>query len=101
MIKKLIYKFLDFEDEAPQERKKLWKAAGMKTLYSCKEGDHVNVVRVLAGKRTSKRLEELGLVPGTEITVISKPKFGPIKIIVKGTCLALGEKVASNIFMRR
>ncbi len=101
MIKKLVCKLLDFEDEPPQAQKMPKKMGGMKPLYLCKEGDCAKVALVLAGKKASKRLGELGLVPGAKIIVASKPKLGPMKIAVKGTCLALGENVASNIFVRK
>jgi Fe2+ transport system protein FeoA len=45
---------------------------------------------------------EMGLVPGTEVTVLRKAPFrGPIEVGVRGTSLALGFGVASKVIVKR
>jgi Fe2+ transport system protein FeoA len=47
-----------------------------------------------------KRLMDLGLTPGTEVTVVkSAPFHGPIEILVRGSRLALGRGMADKIFV--
>ncbi len=47
-----------------------------------------------------KRLMDMGLTPGTKITVVkSVPFHGPIEIIVRDTRLALGRGIAERILV--
>ena len=56
------------------------------------------IITILGGEKASKRLADLGLTPGTEITVIGRTLFsGPIQIEVCGSKLVLGKGLASKI----
>ncbi|MEM2917478.1 MAG: FeoA family protein [Candidatus Bathyarchaeia archaeon] len=47
-----------------------------------------------------KRLLDLGLTPGTKVTVVkSAPFHGPIEILVRGSRLALGRGMAERILV--
>jgi len=47
-----------------------------------------------------KRLIDMGLTPGTKVTVIkSAPFHGPLEILVRGSRLALGRGIAEKIFV--
>lgn len=47
-----------------------------------------------------KRLMDMGLTPGTRVTVVkSAPFHGPIEILVRGSRLALGRGMAKRIFV--
>ncbi|MGQ9550896.1 MAG: FeoA family protein [Candidatus Bathycorpusculaceae bacterium] len=47
-----------------------------------------------------KRLMDMGLTPGTRVTVVkSAPFHGPLEIIVRGSRLALGRGMAERIFV--
>jgi len=47
-----------------------------------------------------KRLMELGLTPGTTVTVVkSAPFHGPLEILVRGSRLALGRGMAERILV--
>lgn len=47
-----------------------------------------------------KRLIDLGLTPGTRVTVVkSAPFHGPLEILVRGSRLALGRDMAEKIFV--
>jgi len=51
-------------------------------------------------ERCLKRLTDLGLTPGTEITVIQAAPFnGPLEIAVRGSRLAIGRGMANKIFV--
>lgn len=47
-----------------------------------------------------RRLMDLGLTPGTRVTVVrSAPFRGPIEVAVRGSRLALGRGMAERIFV--
>ncbi|MEM3403157.1 MAG: FeoA family protein [Nitrososphaeria archaeon] len=47
-----------------------------------------------------KRLMDLGITPGTRITVVkSAPFHGPVEVLVRGSRLALGRGMADRIFV--
>ena len=47
-----------------------------------------------------KRLMDMGLTPGTKITVVKSAPFrGPIEVSVRGSRLALGRGMARRIFV--
>jgi len=47
-----------------------------------------------------KRLMEMGLTPGTEVTVVKSAPFrGPIEVHVRGSRLAIGRGMAERIFV--
>jgi len=49
-----------------------------------------------------KRLMDMGLTPGTKITVVkSAPFHGPLEVSVRGSRLALGRGMAERIFVEK
>ncbi len=47
-----------------------------------------------------KRLMDMGLTPGTKVTVVkSAPFHGPLEILVRGSRLALGRGMAERILV--
>ena len=47
-----------------------------------------------------KRLEDMGLTPGTKVTVVkSAPFHGPVEVYVRGSRLAIGRGMAERIFV--
>jgi len=47
-----------------------------------------------------KRLMDMGLTPGTKVTVVkSAPFHGPVEVMVRGSRLALGRGMAERIFV--
>ncbi|MCW3986672.1 MAG: ferrous iron transport protein A [Candidatus Bathyarchaeota archaeon] len=47
-----------------------------------------------------KRLEDMGLTPGTKVTVVrSAPFHGPIELHVRGSRLAIGRGMAERILV--
>ena len=50
--------------------------------------------------RFVKRLTDLGLTPGTNITVVKSAPFkGPLEVCVRGSRLAIGRGMASRILV--
>jgi Fe2+ transport system protein FeoA len=47
-----------------------------------------------------KRLSDLGLTPGTDVTVVKSAPFnGPLEVCVRGSRLAIGRGMASRILV--
>ena len=47
-----------------------------------------------------KRLEDMGLTPGTKVTVVKSAPFrGPLEVYVRGSRLAIGKGMAERIFV--
>jgi DtxR family Mn-dependent transcriptional regulator len=54
------------------------------------------------GRVFEKRLMDMGLTPGTKVTVVkSAPFHGPIEISVRGSRLAVGRGMADRIFVEK
>jgi Fe2+ transport system protein FeoA len=72
-----------------------------KTVADLKQGEKGVVAFALGGHGLVRRLSEMGLTPGTEVTIVrSAPLQGPIEVKVRGVSLALGRGVASKIFVK-
>lgn len=66
------------------------------------EAGTVSSVRVGRGRGRvfEKRLMDMGLTPGTQITVVkSAPFHGPLEISVRGSRLAVGRGMADRILV--
>lgn len=51
-------------------------------------------------RRFERRLMDMGLTPGTPITVVKSAPFnGPIEILIRGSRLALGRQMAYRIIV--
>ena len=49
-----------------------------------------------------KRLMDMGLTPGTKVTVVKSAPFrGPVEVHVRGSRLALGRGMAERIFVEK
>lgn len=71
-------------------------------LTDLREGEKSAMVLALGGHRMVRRLAEMGLIPGTEVTLVrSAPMHGPIEIYVRGVSLALGRGIASRVLVKR
>ena len=63
-------------------------------------GEKGIVAYVRSGRRSGKRLQDMGLTPGTQIKMVNAAPFkGPIEIEVRGTSLALGRRLSSNVYI--
>ena len=64
-------------------------------------GRKAQVVRIEGGKGLVARLSRLGIVPGAEVTVVSRaPVGGPVLVEVNGARIALGRGVARKVVVR-
>lgn len=49
---------------------------------------------------TRRRLEALGLTRGTDINILNRSRSGAVILMVRGSRLALGGKIAETIHMK-
>ena len=71
-------------------------------LTALKQGEAGTVESIRGGHRKGggfeKRLMDMGLTPGTVVTVVkSAPFHGPLEVLVRGSRLALGRGMAERI----
>ena len=78
------------------------------SLIALRNGETGTVTSIKAGHGRGrgrgwgfeKRLMDMGLTPGTRVTVVkSAPFHGPLEILVRGSRLALGRGMAERIFV--
>jgi len=69
-------------------------------LSALKENQEGTVAFIRGEKKVLSRLCDMGLTPGTKVTVSRIAPFnGPVEITVRGCKLALGNKIVSNVFV--
>jgi DtxR family transcriptional regulator, Mn-dependent transcriptional regulator len=69
-------------------------------LSELKEGQSGKIFFIRGGHNVLQRLLDMGLTPGTKITLIKAAPFeGPIEILVRSSKLALGRGIASKVFV--
>jgi DtxR family Mn-dependent transcriptional regulator len=67
-----------------------------------KEKQEGTVAFIRGDNKVLRRLLDMGLTPGTKISVRRIAPFkGPVEIRVRGSNLALGEEVAGNVFVEK
>lgn len=62
-------------------------------------GEVVQVIGIRAGRGLTRRLADMGLIPGVQIRVINSQMPGPIMIDLRGSRLVLGHGVAQKIMV--
>jgi DtxR family Mn-dependent transcriptional regulator len=92
-------------EECVQLHKKNLEEAGRRervpvSINRLKDGEHGKISFIRGGHRALQRLSDMGLTPGTEITVVkSAPFHGPLEILVRGSRLAVGRGMTEIIFV--
>jgi DtxR family Mn-dependent transcriptional regulator len=70
------------------------------SISQLKEGERGKVSFIRGEQKVLQRLSDMGLTPGTEVTVVkSAPFHGPLEILVRGSRLALGRGMTEIIFV--
>ena len=62
-------------------------------------GETVRLVNINAGKRLTHRLTELGMTPGTELTIL-QDAGGPLLLSVRDSRVALGRGMAHKMLVK-
>jgi DtxR family Mn-dependent transcriptional regulator len=70
------------------------------SIDQLKKGERGKVSFIRGEHKVLQRLSDMGLTPGTEVTVVkSAPFHGPLEILVRGSRLALGRGMTEIIFV--
>jgi DtxR family Mn-dependent transcriptional regulator len=70
------------------------------SLGNLKEGQCGKIFFIRGGHKVLQRLLDMGLTPGTRISVIRVASFGgPVELLVRSSKLALGRGIASKVFV--
>jgi len=69
------------------------------SLIFAKVGEEVAVESITGGRAAIKRLQEMGIYPGTKLRVIANSN-GPLIIGLGNTRIALGKGIASKIVVK-
>ena len=69
------------------------------SLAGVKPGKRVFIIGLAAGEGLRGRLAAMGLVPGTQVEVITNSAQGPFIISVKGSRIVLGHGMAQKIMV--
>jgi ferrous iron transport protein A len=69
-------------------------------LSATKAGEVVRLVQIDAGRHLKSRLAAMGLVPQSQLTVVSNGHPGPFILIVKDAKVVLGRGAAQKITVR-
>lgn len=67
------------------------------TLQNTEIGGTYTVSSLELDNITKRRLEALGLTKGTSITMLNRNRSGSVIVLVRGSRLALGRKIAKAI----
>ncbi len=72
------------------------------SISTLKEKQHGKVAFIRGDGKVLRRLLDMGLTPGTKISVNRvAPLKGPGEISVRGSKLALGDEIACNVFVEK
>jgi len=70
------------------------------SVRDLKEHDLGKIALIRGDHKVLQRLLDMGLTPGTRISIVKvAPLNGPIQIAVRGSKLALGHDIVSNVFV--
>lgn len=76
------------------------RKANLVSMTALKEREEGTVAFIRGDNKVLRRLLDVGLTPGTRISVTRvAPLKGPVEIAVRGSRIALGEEIAANVFI--
>lgn len=71
------------------------------TLNEGQKGSVLRVVRMDLPVQTERRLEVLGMLEGTKISVVNRKRRGAMIVKIRGTRFAIGENITKHIEVDR
>jgi ferrous iron transport protein A len=69
-------------------------------LPTIEPGAHVQVLRIVAGQRATRRLHDLGLVPGAALRMLQASGHGPLLLAVGDSRLAIERGIAQKVLVQ-
>lgn len=92
---------LDIWTSAPQVRELREPAAAKVPLASVSEGERVRIVAIIGGRGVTRKLTDMGLPIGSELTVLHRQIGGPLVVASRDVRMALGAGMARKVLVRR
>ena len=87
------------EDNMDKVGKRKTNVVSMSTLKENQEG---TIAFIRGDNKVLRRLLDMGLTPGAKIRISRiAPLKGPVEIAVRGSKLALGDKIVCNVFVEK
>lgn len=74
-------------------------SAGSRSLDLICTGETAFVIGLEAGHRATARLESLGIIPGTEISVLTNNRHGPLLVAVGQGRVMVERGIASKVLV--
>lgn len=71
------------------------------TLYEGEKGSMLQVIGMNLPVQTERRLEVLGMLEGTRISVVNRKKRGAMIVKIRGTRFAVGESITRCIELKK
>ena len=71
------------------------------SLLDLRKGEKGIIVSINGGRGVIRRLSDMGLTPGTEVSVTNSAFFGSVEVSVRGSKLVLGRGIAMKVLVRR
>jgi ferrous iron transport protein A len=68
-------------------------------LTKIKKGGRVRLISIEGGTNIQGKLSAMGLIPGTEIEVLSDSIHGPFLISIMGSRISIGRNMAQKIIV--
>ena len=66
-------------------------------LYEGEKGGIYQVIRMELPLQLERRLEVLGMLEGTNVTVVNRKQKGAMIIKIRGTRFAVGQDITKNV----
>lgn len=72
----------------------------MNSLKDLKQGQKANVKSILSTGSIRRRLQDIGLIEGTEVECLQKSPAGdPVAYLIRGAVIALRSEDSSNVLI--
>jgi len=74
----------------------------MNTLAEMNQGDSAVVCKLVSSGGMRRRLQDIGLIPGTKVKCIQKSPLGdPVAFLIRGSVIALRYEDSSGIIVKQ
>lgn len=72
------------------------------TILDMKPGQTGQIIGINKGSQGARRLFEIGLVPGANVTLLSRHPFsGPVVLLINNSKVALGRGIANAVEVKQ
>ncbi|MDC7226102.1 MAG: FeoA family protein [Spirochaetales bacterium] len=71
------------------------------SLSELEQGKKAVVASILGGRNLRQRLVNMGMLPGSEVTVVRSSKMGPMVLNVQGAQVMIGRGMAKQIYVKQ